>query len=421
MVQQNQKIEKQRRMLFAFPVLVLPFITLIFWALGGGSGNQVQGKVNPAGFNAELPGAKNKEEPLDKMGFYTQAEKDALEKEKQQKNDPYYNAEPDSPETLLTNESFAPITKNSSARVSDGGSYDPDEKQVYEKLNQLQRAINQPPETITPPMASNNMAGNQVVEGDLKQLQDMMDRMNNSTAQEDPQMKQAGDLLESILDLQHPERVQQRIKKASEENRGNVYAVSASQSEEPIGSLGENQSSQLFASNGFFGLDNPGTQLNASGNTAINAVVHETQTLVNGSTIKLRLIDPVYINGVFIPKDQFVFGVVSLSGERLNITITSIRNNNQLFPVELNVYDMDGLAGIYIPGAITRDVAKQGGERSIQGFSMASLDPSLGAQAANAGMEITRNLLSKKIKLVKVMVKAGYRIMLLDEKQNKNK
>jgi conjugative transposon TraM protein len=138
---------------------------------------------------------------------------------------------------------------------------------------------------------------------------------------------------------------------------------------------------------------------------------------VNGSTVKLRLTNDVYINGVLIPKDNFLFGTASLNGERLNIKISSIRFHNSLFPVELSVYDMDGIDGIYIPGAISRDVAKQSIDRSTRGLGLTTLDPSLGAQAANAGIEAARNLLSKKVKLIKVTVKAGYRVLLKSDQQ----
>ncbi len=417
MAQQNQKIEKKKRMLLALPFLVLPFMTLMFWALGGGTGSKAMGIEVRNGLNAELPVANNKEESLDKMGFYSQAEKDELERTKRQNNDPYYNMEFDSSKNSeMPNDEPQTMQANTSHQSTRS---DPDEKKVYAKLNALQSALNQSDQTAVAeeyrPKHTKQQTG---VEGDLDRLEQMMQSVNSSS-QEDPQMKQAGNLLESILDLQHPERVQQRLKKTSKQNRGNVYAVSASQASDPIGQVA-GTAPLLQLGSGFFGLDNPFEQ-SAVMNPAIKAVVHETQTLVSGSIMKLRLLDAVYINGIYIPKDQFVFGVVNLSGERLNITIGSLRNGNLLFPVELNVFDMDGLEGIYIPGAISRDVAKQGGERSIQGLGMTTLDPSLGAQAANAGIEITKNLLSKKVKLIKVQVKAGYQVMLVDYKQNKNK
>ena len=78
---------------------------------------------------------------------------------------------------------------------------------------------------------------------------------------------------------------------------------------------------------------------------------------------------------------------------------------------------MDGLKGIYVPGAITRDVAKQSADRSLQTIGVTSLDPSLRAQAASAGIEAAKTLFSKKVKLIRVTVKADYQVLLKDEKQ----
>lgn len=149
-------------------------------------------------------------------------------------------------------------------------------------------------------------------------------------------------------------------------------------------------------------------------------MVHENQTIVTGSTIKLRLLNDIKVNGMVIPKDSFVYGAASLDGERLGVKIGSIRYRNSIFPVELVVFDLDGLDGIRIPGAITRDVAKQSADRSLQAIGMTSLDPSIGAQAAGAGIEAVKSLVGKKVKLVKVMVKAGYSVLLRDEKQKQS-
>lgn len=133
--------------------------------------------------------------------------------------------------------------------------------------------------------------------------------------------------------------------------------------------------------------------------------------------MKLRLLNEVFINGNLIPKDNFVFGAASLNGERLIIKINSIRYNSSLYPVDLSVCDMDGLDGIYIPGAITRDVAKESADRAVQRIGLTTLDPSLKIQAASAGIEAAKSLFSKKEKLIKVMVKAGCQVLLRDEKQ----
>ena len=73
---------------------------------------------------------------------------------------------------------------------------------------------------------------------------------------------------------------------------------------------------------------------------------------------------------------------------------------------------MDGLPGIHIPGAITRDVAKQSADNSLQLMELSSVDPSFKAQAAAAGISAAKGLLSRKVKQVKVLVKEGYRVLL---------
>lgn len=163
----------------------------------------------------------------------------------------------------------------------------------------------------------------------------------------------------------------------------------------------------------FYGIEN--NPHNEDGSNAIEAVVHANQILVNGAVIKLRFATDIYINGVLIPKGNYANGIASLDNERLEIEINSIRYGNNLFPVKLEVYDMDGLPGIYIPGAITRDVAKQSADNSLQLMELTTLDPSLKAQAAAAGINTAKSLLSRKVKLVKVMVKAGYKLLLRDK------
>jgi conjugative transposon TraM protein len=104
-----------------------------------------------------------------------------------------------------------------------------------------------------------------------------------------------------------------------------------------------------------------------------------------------------------------------LEGERLHIDINSIRKDNSLFPVKLAVYDLDGMEGVHIPGAISRDVAKQSADNSLQDIEMNSIDPSFKVQATTAGINAAKSLLTKKAKLVKVTVKAGYKILLKEE------
>lgn len=429
------KFRRQRKSLIVLPVLVLPFITVMFWALGGGKTSDADAQAQmQKGFNTDLPGPFLKEDKaLDKLSYYEKAASDSARMKKLIKNDPYYKELPtldkedqraiSTMENELKYESTG-ISQSHTPPVTKPKYTDPNEEKVYEKLEQLNRALNES-STISEEISNEHLAysspGN---EPDMEHLEQMMQEMSQPEV-EDPELNQLNSMLEKILDIQHPDRIQEKLRQLSEKRRRQVYAVSMNNSTDPVslidqGSItnkGVNYALPLFKqANSFYSFDD--LMSSSESPNAIEAVIHESQTLTSGSTVKLRLINDVYINGVLIPKDSFLFGIASLNGERLNIKINSIRYENSLFPVALSVYDMDGLNGIYIPGAITRDVAKQSTDRALQSVGLTTLDPSLGAQAASAGIEAAQNLLSKKVKLVKVTVKAGYQVLLFDEKQN---
>jgi len=84
-------------------------------------------------------------------------------------------------------------------------------------------------------------------------------------------------------------------------------------------------------------------------------------------------------------------------------------------PVALRAYDLDGQPGIAIPGSMNRDMAKQSSAQVLSGINPLALDPSIGAQAAGAGIEAARMVLSKKIRLVRVSIPVGYKVLLIDE------
>jgi conjugative transposon TraM protein len=432
----SPKFLRQRKFFTMLPLLVLPFITLMFWALGGGKTNEANAKESSKGFNMQLPDAYLKEDKrLDKLSYYEKAASDSAKLKEQMKNDPYYNYE-DTNALLVTGSLARGIdNKNSSlshintSPYSGSVKYDPNEAKVYQKMEQLNKALNQPAQIqeqeqpADNPEASSYQTSTGVSEADIDRLEQMMQTMNQPDG-EDPEMQQLNGMLEKILDIQHPGRVEEKLRQVSEARKGEVFAVAVNNSNDPVSLLDSHSAAAApdtdtqfpGQSNGFFSL----ADFNVSSDipNAIQAVIHETQTLAAGSTVKLRLLQDIYINGVLIPKDNFLYGTASLNGERLAIKINSIRYGNSLFPVELTVYDLDGLNGIYIPGAITRDAAKHSADRAVQGFGITSLDPSLGAQAANAGIDAARNLFSKKVKQIKVTVKAGYQVLLLDEKQN---
>lgn len=428
-VQQSSRLiaGRKRKMMMVLPLLVIPFLTMAFWALGGGKGSD--GKVvttQQKGLNLQLPSANLKDDAMaDKMSFYDQADKDSIKLAEEMRNDPYFRNQ-DSMRQVYNNE-LEQITQQSAERfnqsniIQSGGlktsPYDksgvPAEEKVMKKLAELNKAINQPdPEQLSKdPQEYVQGNGDYSFGSDVDRLENMMNLMNNQGTGTDPEIRQLENTLEKILDIQHPERVKVRIKEKSLLHNEVVYPVSKIAPRESISLLDTGKEKK--SASGFFGLEDQQTL--SEENNSIEAVVHETQTLVNGAVVKLRLLNDVYINGALIPKGTFVFGMASLAGERLEIEINSIRYNQSLYPVKLELYDIDGLPGIYIPGAITRDAAKQSADNSLQLMELATMDPTLKAQATAAGISAAKGLLSRKVKQVKVLVKAGYNVLLKDK------
>ncbi len=428
---QSPKVQRQRKFLLVLPLLILPFMSMMFWSLGGGkAGNADAQPPVEKGFNMKLPDAYLKDERvLDKMGYYDKAASDSAKLQELIKNDTNYKVpSPFNNAGHETKAGAASVPGNDAERGAlltspYGSGTDANEERVFRKLAELDQAMNKLTPAIEPTenVRFNRSENMPVNTNDIDRLEQMMHSMDQSQ-EEDPELKQINGMLERILDIQHPDRVQEKIRQTSEARRGQVFAASAASNKTPVSLLGRlpeginsnslNQSGQ----NGFYSLDEP--VLNEKRPNAIQAVVHETRTLVAGSTLKLRLTDDIYINGILVPKDNFILGEAILNGERLSIKITNIRYQNSLLPVGLSVYDMDGMEGIYVPGAITRDVAKQSTSRAVQEFGLTTFDPSLGAQAASAGIDAARDLIRKKAKLVKVTVKAGYQVLLKNEMRN---
>lgn len=413
---------RQRKLFLMLPIIAFPFLTLFFWALGGGSTKAVAA-TSPMekGFNANLPNPNFKDDKaLDKLSYYDRADEDSLKGKAKNERSAVY---------LGSNKAFQeegnvvqePAQAKPSGRGLNSNAYrSPAEEKVYKRLEALQKTMDN--SAVHEPVKAKPSVKVQEenTNPEIERLESMMASMNVPT-EADPELQQLGSMLERIVDIQHPERVQQRLQEQSEQMRGQVFPVTVSGNPENVSVL-ENGLRNFgnvsnYQGHGFYSLDDEIAD-NHVGN-AITAVIHETQTLVNGAVIKLRLTSDIMVNGVTIPKGHFVFGTVSLKGERLTVTIESLQYDTSIFQVDLAVYDMDGMEGIYIPGAIARDVAKSSADRSVQSLGVTTIDDSWSSQAVGAGIEAGKTLFSKKVKLVKVVVKAGYQVLLYDEKANK--
>ncbi|GAB3429748.1 conjugative transposon protein TraM [Niabella aquatica] len=432
--QHSHKYLRQRKFLLIAPALIVPFLILLLWTTGlVGNSNAESALIASQGLNPDLPAAAPaKDSNWNKLRYYEQADKDSAKLKSQLRNDPFFRSlEAGGDEELsMDGVSEADFAEIQYGIPSPGNFNKPDrnERKVYQKLARLQHELNREPESEL----SEQHRPASSVSPDIERLENMMQQMQ-SNREPDVELNQLNDMLGKIMDIQNPERVQERLLQQSEQNKKQTFTLDAPP-ENVISRLESRQhlSNMLYRYNGdtlpaafqsymgnnrFYSLDESTVQARAG--RAISAVIPETQTLVSGATVKMRLMEDIYIAGVKVPKNHFVYGKASLNGERLQIAVSSVGYNNRILPVALTVYDKkDGLAGINIPGAITRDVAKKSAAQSVQGIgTLGTLDPSFGAQMATAGLNMAQNLVGRSAKLVRVTLAAGYPILLKDDNQ----
>ncbi|HEY8971869.1 MAG TPA: hypothetical protein VIM64_22360, partial [Puia sp.] len=91
----NKKTQQQRKFFMVLPALVVPFLVIAFYALGGGGGyGKDEKKAAPVnGFNMELPPPilDPKEDKMDKLAYYARADADSARRKEQRQMDPYLN------------------------------------------------------------------------------------------------------------------------------------------------------------------------------------------------------------------------------------------------------------------------------------------------------------------------------------------
>jgi conjugative transposon TraM protein len=160
------------------------------------------------------------------------------------------------------------------------------------------------------------------------------------------------------------------------------------------------------------GFHTVGETSTASNVNSVPAVIHNDQVVEQGSTVKLRLLQDVQLEGHLIPRNSFLYGTCSMTGNRLTIAATSVQYQGNLLPVSLKAFDIDGNEGLNIPGSIDRDALKQGASQGVNGADMLTMSPSLGAQAAGIAIQTGKALTGRKIKAVKIHLKANYQLLL---------
>ena len=158
-----------------------------------------------------------------------------------------------------------------------------------------------------------------------------------------------------------------------------------------------------------------------SDKNTISACVYGAQSVTDGQAVRLRLLEPMAVADRIIPRNAVVVGTAKIQDERLDIGITSLEYDGTIIPVELAVYDTDGQPGIFIPNSMEMNAVRE--VAANMGGSLGSsinISTNAGAQlASDLGKGLiqgTSQYIAKKMRTVKVHLKAGYKVMLYQDR-----
>lgn len=160
----------------------------------------------------------------------------------------------------------------------------------------------------------------------------------------------------------------------------------------------------------------------------IKAIIDENIKAVDGSRVRLRLLDDVEINEVIVSKGSYIYAITSGFGsQRVKGAVNSLLVGDELIKVNLSIYDTDGLEGLYVPSSSFRETGKDvassamNGSVSMNNGNTGSSFTQLGMQAVQNAYTRTTNAISKAVKKNSVKLKYGSFVYLVNGRDKKNK
>lgn len=163
-------------------------------------------------------------------------------------------------------------------------------------------------------------------------------------------------------------------------------------------------------------------QQTAQPKNSVKACVQETQTLINESNVRLRLLEPAQTSNRTIPKGTILTANAKIQVGRLQLKVSSIEVDGTIIPVEIIIYDLDGQQGLSIPySPEINALTEMAGNMSQTSGTSLMLTQSAGQQmAADLSRGVVQGIsgyFSKKVKTPKVTLKSGHQLFLVSKKQ----
>lgn len=172
----------------------------------------------------------------------------------------------------------------------------------------------------------------------------------------------------------------------------------------PIQSIPSSRKPQKRANTGFYGWSKqPSVQPNSKLYTL--ATIDNDQVVQQGAKVRIRLLEDMVIQGVEVPRNTFLIGMIERHTDRIDIIVPHMKVQEQPIAVSLFAYDEQYNRGIFIS-------TEQ--EPSLQNeLGSELLDEATAAIPLNRVASMAGKLLSRKTrKGEKIVIPAGFRIFL---------
>ncbi|SHM23185.1 Bacteroides conjugative transposon TraM protein [Chryseobacterium carnipullorum] len=368
-----------------------------------------------SGFNAGIPQAKDDQMQSDKQKAY---EQQLLEQKNEEKKNAmtslsdYWNDSSNiaqsSDQALLKKKSDGLSQSNQSAvnsyrnaQQTLGSFYSRDEHEVNNLRKEISRLKNEASQNSVAPAG---LGINDQLELMEKSYQMAAKYLPQSSRQEDP-----------------PSR-EEDVKQSS----GNKILLSAVKPSHlnVVSSLYREPSDSAFLAglndSRLFGAQTD-IKTTAYSKNAIKGIVQETKMMTTESTLSIRLSERMVVGRKEIPSGTVLKATGKFQNGRLQLVISSIEYQGSIYPVEINVHDNDGQLGLSIPSsqeqnAVTDIVGSMGQTSGTNIMMTQSAGQQIAADMSRGLVQGLSNYFQKRVRQLKVTVKAGHEVFLVPKK-----
>lgn len=385
---------------YIIPIIILPFIFVFYFIFFRNSeSEEVVAVVQNEGINTEIPRAKDNIETPDRLKAYQDAVKKRrmvtgmgdIEEEEEEKVKKEGQALKDSLSRAF--KANAKTTKGQAALANRQQAMDAAKKSKDALMKIRNKSLARQKANKQNSLDKINSSGNKP-----------MTNLKGASV-EDRQMEAFKKQMRYIDSMENPQKYiaeAEALKAASEPGEKSVNVIS--------------KTNTVAENNNYFN-----TIKADLGKTMITAILDEGIKAWEGSRVRIRLLEPIFIDGRLLDKGQYLYGIVTgFKSQRLEIDVTSVVIQDEIVEMNVTLYDNDGIKGIYIPESSFRDFSKELGSNSAGSNFTMQQAPDNNSQAVyqsiSKAVQTSTRAVQKMLRKNKARLKYNTQVFLVNTK-----